>query len=89
MGEMADEAFDRMMDEMDNTGYYRSYGRYRAAAPSRQNIPAKEYKQKRKEPDPKKFDMSFFPSKPKQPIPPKPEPLKSMWDFDDGEEAPF
>lgn len=88
MGEMADEAFDRMMDEMDNMGYYRTYGRYRASAPSKQFIPAKDYKQKRKEPEPEKFDMSFFPSKPKQPTPPAPEPPKSMWDIGD-EEAPF
>lgn len=86
MGEMADEAFDRMMDEMDNTGYYRSYGRYRAAAPSTQNIPAKNYKQKRKDPEPKKFDMSFFPANSK-PKPVEPEPPRSPWDID--EEAPF
>lgn len=88
MGEMADEAFDRMMDEMDNTGYYRAYGRYRASAPSKQNIPAKDYKQKRKEPDPKKFDMSFFPPLPVVKPIPEPEPEKSVWDLD-GDDSPF
>lgn len=86
MGEMADEAFDRMMDEMDNTGYYRAYGRYRASATSKQNIPAVNYNQKRKEPDPKKFDMSFFPTANPKPV--EPEPVKSVWDTE-GEDSPF
>lgn len=86
MGEMADEAFDRMMDEMDNTGYYRAYGRYRASSPSKQKIPSVDYKQKRKEPDPKKFDMSFFPVANPRPV--EPEPVKSPWDTE-GEDSPF
>lgn len=89
MGEMADDLIDRMIDD----GFYpsphfmpRGSKKKKHKKPEEVFIPAVNYNQKRKEPDPKKFDMSFFPTANPKPV--EPEPVKSVWDTE-GEDSPF
>lgn len=85
MGEMADEAFDRMMDEMDNFSYrnpYYSRPSYRSNPPTVRTPKVKTYPEKT-------FDMGFFPTaipKPKLIEEPKEE-VPDPWSTDG--DAPF